>query len=414
MFELLDKNQKLLIGLLSAGIRNKPFSVENGAEVDWQALIRIASEQDIITLIYGPLAANKSRLGIPGEMLEKLRTVTLGNGAEQERDYIAVGSVLSRFVDNGIQAIPLKGLVLRALYPEPGLRTMSDYDLLVKACDMAKAGRILTEAGYTQILDVDKHVTFSHAVMPMIELHRTLAPAGQFKNYEAFEEQVWKNTEPSTVGGVQVLSPNPVDMEVYQVIHMASHMIDGGFGLRQLCDFVLYTEANESAIDWEEFHIKTSSLQIELFAEALFQLCRLLFGLELHKGLQSDASDLSLMKSIVEDIFNGGVFGKSSNKRIAANRMLYYSGGKEPGTFMERVLLYVKFLFPRAERLNKRYLYAKKNRLLLPFAWVHRFFYGMVRRDIDIFEKTAAFTSAEPASISESRSRLLRELGLLK
>ncbi|HEX2946638.1 MAG TPA: nucleotidyltransferase family protein [Clostridia bacterium] len=414
MVELLDKNKSILIGLLSAGIRNKPFVVEGSASIDLHELFVKAAEHNVSPLIYRPLAENRIKLGIPEKLLEKLRIDILKEGMKQEHDYIAIGFILRRFAASGIQVIPLKGLVFRALYPDPGLRIMGDYDLLLKPYDMDKAGKILDEEGYVKSLDVDKHVTYSHITLPMLELHRAMVPADQFENYEAFEVQAWKNAKPLTVSGAQVLSLDPVDTEVYQVMHLASHMIGNGFGLRQLCDFVLFTEAYGSVVDWKEFYSRTSTLQLQVFVIALFQLCHLLFDLDIPEECrQFGEPDIELMKSFAEDIFSGGIFGKSTNERVTANRLIYYSEGKAKESFTGSLLLYLKLFFPGADRLDVRYQYAKKCRLFLPVAWIHRFLYSITRRDIDFYEKTAVFASSEPASIFASRSKMLHELGLL-
>lgn len=401
MLESLDKNQKTLIGLLSAGIRNRPYLTEDAVDIDWRALVEIAAVHDVSTLVYRPLKAGNGVTGVPEDLLEKLRIDSISVGMKQERDYLVLGDILSRFNASGIPVIPIKGLVFRELYPDPCLRTMGDYDLLVKPCDMARAGDILSEAGYTASLDSDKHITYTHSFLPDIELHESLASAGQFTNYEKFESNAWGRAVPAVVSGVRVLSLSPVDTAVHQVLHMAAHMIGSGFGLRQLCDFVLFYEADRNRVDWTEFFNITAELGIAVFASALFQLCCLLFGLTRpDECRQFEEPDDRLVEEMLHDIMDGGIFGRTTTERVTANRLVYYSG-------------YLGLLLPGADKLDARFGYARKHRVLLPVAWIHRLIYCIVRRDIGLGEKAAAFTSFRPARLYNYRKKLLHELRLL-
>jgi hypothetical protein len=419
---LRDKNRKMLVGLVSAGIRNQPFNMEhccaeNGAGVDWAELLDDAIRHQVVTIAYRPLTENSARLHVPGEMLEKFRMHTLYEGMEQERNYAAIGSVLKKLAGAGIPVIALKGLVIRELYPYPYLRAMCDYDLLVKPGDVREAGRIIEESGFKLDIDDGKEVKYLHKIYGSIDLHRRLAPVGErFENMAGLEEQVWENAAPVDVSGANVLALCPLDSAVFLVIHMASHIISSGFGLRHLCDFFLVVDHYKNEIDWDEFFRKAAEFHVDTFAKALIRICRAFFGLELPDGCLKWADEFrddELIESIIEDIFDGGVSGKSSNERITANRMLYYSGGENAGHSGGKASMYLKLLFPAAGKLDKRYRYAKKCFLLLPVAWVHRIIYCMVRMDIGFAEKTAAFTSVKPAAMCGRRGEMLRGLGLL-
>jgi hypothetical protein len=417
-----DKNRKMLIGLVSAGIKNQPLDTdycgtENDTGIDWTELLGEAIKHQVVTLVYQPLAENSARLHVPGEVLEKFRIYTLYEGMEQERNYAAIGSVLRKLAGAGIPVIALKGLVVRELYPYPNLRPMSDFDLLVKPGDVREAGRIIEESGFGLDVDDGKVVKYLNEIYSSIDLHRRLAPVGErYENMAGLEEQVWENAVPADVSGASVLALCPLDCAVFLVIHTAAHFISSGFGLRHLCDFFLVVDRYRDEIDWNKFFRKAAEFNVDTFARALMRICRELFGLELPEGCQKAADEFrddTLMENVIEDIFDSGVSGKSSDERINANRMLYYSWGENSKIAGGKVSMYLKLLFPAAGKLDKRYRYAKKCVLLLPVAWMHRFIYCLVRRDIRLREKTAAFSSLGPAAICARRGEMLRGLGLL-
>ncbi|MGI6669076.1 MAG: nucleotidyltransferase family protein [Acetivibrionales bacterium] len=417
-----NKNRKMLVELVSAGIRNQPFNiehydVENSAAIDWAELLDEALKHQVFTVVYGPLAENSEKLRVPVKLLEKFRIYTLYEGMEQERNYAAAGNVLRKLTGAGIPVIVLKGLVIRELYPYPYLRAMCDFDLLVKPGDVREAGRIIEDSGFRFDIDDGKETKYLHEIYGGIDLHRKLAPIGErYENITGLEEQVWENATAIEVSGANVLALCPLDCALFLVIHMAAHIISSGFGLRHLCDFFLVADRYRDEIDWDEFFRKAAEFHVDIFAKALMRICLELFGLELPDCCLKTADEFqndALIKDIIEDVFDSGVSGKSSNERINANRMLYYSGGINPELSGGKVSMYLKLLFPAAGKLDKRYRYAKKCLPLLPVAWVHRFIYCLVRKDMDFREKTAAFSSPKPAMICTNRGEMLRGLGLL-
>ena len=74
----------------------------------------------------------------------------------------------------------------------------------------------------------------------------------------------------------------------------------------------------------------------------------------------------------------------------------------------------IQILFPTREMMAKRckYLYVKKNPMLLPFAWIHRIVYGLVRKDFDYDDKKALYKDNELNKIAMERNYLLEWLGL--
>ena len=412
--DFLSDNRKILIRLLSAAIRGETSQMAYCSGIDWQTVFDEAVRHQVMTLLYPLLAEIGDSMGIPETLLEKWRSNALYEGMEQERNYIGIGSVLERFSNNDIPIIALKGLVLRELYPYPCLRTMCDADLLIKPGDIDRAGMILKEVGYKKYFNNDKHIVYSHITLPNIELHRSLATDEHFKYLDDFEIGIWNRASAISISGAEVLSLSRQDEILYLLLHMASHIITSGFGLRQLCDIILVLEADKDKINLEEILDMASLLKIEVFAKIIFNICHFLFDINF-PGINNSLvlQDYSLVSIVTEGIFEGGVYGNSSSEYFAANRMIYYSGGEKANILHFRVRYLINFLFPGVEKLDIRYNYAKKHHCLLPLAWVHRLYYSMVRKDLRFVDKSAVFSSMAPTEIYSKRSALLRQLGLL-
>lgn len=435
----LIESNRLLIRLLSVAIRGEAFfdADFDYRRVDWQEVFYEADKHQILPLLYPVIKDNGRKLHIPDELLKKFTQCALADAAVQERNYAAIGSVLRRLSDSGIPVIVLKGLVYRDLYPYPYFRTMGDYDLLIKPDHMDIAARILYEAGYYFYADDEKEASYHHDSLSKIDLHRQLISTRKFENIDSFNHSAWIHAEPIAVSGAHVLSLSPGDNAIYLLFHTATHIISGGFGLRQLCDFTLFVEYYRNEIDWDKFFRTAAMLSIDVFAKVLMEVCNILLELEIPKAsllvrqkqqnyqthkaqdtqgenyvFQERQEDEALIRSVIEDIFDAGVFGFSSNERITSSRLLYYSSGQEVGTLWGKAFMYIKLLMPSPGKLDVRYQYAKKCPLLLPVAWIHRIIYCIFRRDIGFLEKTAILVSHKPVAMYDSRVKMLRELGL--
>ncbi len=409
----LSKNKRILVELLSAAIGKGRFSPVSHADIDWPGVFAEAKKHQVLPLLYPVLSDCGLCSCISGESLEELRNASLFDGKEEESKYFNIRMILSGLYNANIPVIVLKGLVLRELYPHPCLRTMTDVDLLVRPEDMDRAANVLKKMGYRADIDQDKHAAYTHEFFSAIELHRSMEPLGMLENYDCFEEHAWKHAIPVNVSGVQVLSLERTDKMIYLVIHMASHIISSGFGLRQLCDFVLFIEAYKEKVDWCRFYSIIQNLHLENFTNAVFEVCHKLFDLTLPLKCNMKENNSELVANdLMMDIFDAGVFGLDDKDRITANRMLYYSGGSEAKTPGNRLRIFAQLFFPNADKLDVRFGYARRYPILLPAAWIHRFFYNLFRRDIDFTEKTAVFTPAASTVIYSKRSALLKELGL--
>jgi len=410
--DFLKPHQRILVALLTAAIRNEPPDIETGGDTDWRAVIDESIKHQVFTLIYKPLRELGKKASVPQELLEKIRIHAVYEGMEQEKNYYLFAGVLKSLAEEDIKAIVLKGLVLRQLYPEPCMRTMCDFDLLVKPDNIARASAVLTGLGYEIKQNNQKHMVFKKDNLHIIELHRHISSTQAVDEHPEFEEHAWNNAVYVTVSGVQALSLCPADQIIYTIMHMASHLFSGGFGLRQLTDFVLQVEAYREVIDWKGFFKTAESLGIHTFSCAVFQLCQSLFNLDI-SGINPDGDfELGVSEPFANDILDGGVFGGEERGSVAANRLIYYNEGNKAITFREKFIFFSRFLFPDADRLDGRFAYAKERRYLLPVAWIHRMFFNAVRKDISPAEKLAAISFAKPFRISNKRAEMLKRLGL--
>jgi hypothetical protein len=407
----MDIISKTVVLLVLAGIKKRPLDYSIEIDIDFTDVIDEAKKHKIESLIYYPLSENREMLRISKNLLDELRVIALYEGARQEQGYVVLSQILGKMTAKNVKVVVLKGVFLRHLYPQPELRLMSDYDILLKPCDIEKADKVLKDYGYERNSDSDKHVSYLHKNLPGIELHRHLVKQGLLVYNEAFESSVWERTVPYYINGVQTYTLCPQDHLIHMFMHMGSHMLRGGFGLRQLCDLTLFTEAYNDVIDWHELLKMADSLHIRTFAVALFKICNELFELKVPDVFDLPCED-DILQDLTVSIFDSGVYGKPDTDHIAANLYLRFAGNKD-NSHLFRLHDFFGVMFPGGDKLTPRYRYAKKNSFLLPLAWLHRVVYCIVRRDVSISVKAAVFTSKKSGEILSDKRALLKKLELV-
>jgi hypothetical protein len=410
-----DINEELLIKLLSCGIRGTScsdigFEGEDIKGINWTTIYEKAKLHDVHTLIFPVLHSLKAPVGPGEELMEEWQRCTLFTAAHQCQHVVQVSKVLEAFNKEGIPVISLKGLVLRDLYPQAELRTMGDADILICEEDMDHTRELMLKLGYKEGYLGVKHLHFSHKDYPTIEVHWTLVDLGVFPKGAWFDSAVWEETVQYNLFNVPTLSLSIENEMLHLCLHMAVHLITGGFGLRQLCDFLLLIEANEDNINWGSFMEKARILGLEQFLCTILGLCNKYFGLNIKEiaGLTSRVD----VEELLHDILEGGVFGKSSMDRKAGGLFTYYLTGKAASSSQSVLRRYLSLFFPSAAKLSNKYGYAKKYSILLPIAWLHRLIYIAIRKDISLEHKRIFLSAKATGSAIDRRTKLLQNLGL--
>lgn len=407
----MNNNQKLLLNLLSAAIRSKRPDKIIIKSTELRALFEEANEHHVQALLYPILKSINGIENMDDEVMLLWKKDALLNGIVQTQHIRQITKVLNKFNETGIAVIALKGLVLRELYPRPELRTMTDADILVHKEDIENAKELLLQMGYFEGDNTPMHIRFEHTSHLAIELHWTLTDERYVTNISLFEDHVWENAVPVKICGVSCMMLSPEDQAVHLCLHMVTHIVSSGFGLRQLCDLVLFTESKGNIINWNSFYEKAKVCGIERFVLSIFVVCNKLFGMNIPhviycKALKNDR----YLDLLINDIFSGGIYGKRNLARMYGNELVHHSGSKDVNYSLSKLKSFLTIFFPPVEKLSTRYAYAKKYFVLTPVAWIHHLICGMLNKNFNLFDKLIFFFSTVP--VSRKRSKLLRWLDL--
>ena len=290
---------------------------------------------------------------------------------------------------NAIVHIPLKGSVLRDLYPTPWMRNSCDIDILVREADIPRAKELLLAAGYTSYSATAHDVSFDSPRGVHLELHFRLLEDGVSDTMQRVLTDVWSHATPKAGALYEhVLSDD--FFYYYHIAHMAKHYLHGGCGIRPFLD--LWMLRHRIFFDEERRNALLKAGGLLSFAKAAESLSEVWFGEESHTPITEK------MEAFV---LSGGVYGSEEN-RITVGQVR--RGGKL-GYALSRIFL-------PYHTIKYHYPVLQKHKWLLPFCEVRRWckliFLGGARRSA----KELRTNSAIDANIARDIKHHISDLGL--
>ena len=293
---------------------------------------------------------SKNELSFDGQVLEKFEEEERMAVYRYENIRFELAEISEAFEKAKIPFVPLKGARLRALYPQPWLRTSCDIDVLVREEDLPRAIQALTEEkGYVQKGKKQYHDVSLFAPSGVhLELHFNILENRE--NIDKLLRRVWEYCSPVN-DGAEYAQSNEFFL-FHFLAHAYYHFISGGCGVRPLLDIWLIEQ--HLPYHQEKLFEMLDFCGIKTFYEQIRYLSEVWFSGKAH-------TDISL--KLQEYIFQGGVYGTTENK-IAVKKA---SGQRKFSYIRKRIFL------PYSALVNV-YPTLKKHKWLTPFYEVRRWF----------------------------------------
>ena len=202
--------------------------------IDWDYLIQTALRHKLMPLLYRHLRDLGFEL-IPESSRERLKSLFHTNARRNIFIATELFRVLNLLRENGIPAIPYKGLVLAAaLYGDPGLRQIGDLDFLVRRQDVPKARDLLLSLGYRSqdelppgqeaaYLRSQSEYNLVHPDRVLLaELHWAISP--KHFSFSFNTASLWERVGSTTLLDVEVPDLAPEDLLLILCVHGAKHL----------------------------------------------------------------------------------------------------------------------------------------------------------------------------------------------
>ncbi|MBI9014112.1 MAG: nucleotidyltransferase family protein [Clostridiales bacterium] len=372
-----------------------------------EKLIFEANEHQLFCLIYDYLNKYKKN---ETDILSKYRSLAYQQVLNCKRRTKFALKVFEFLNKSDVDYVSLKGITFKRLYPNPDLRLMSDIDIYVKPEKLDIAVKVLEKVGYS--IDVVKehecNLYLTHPAGIAIELHHKLFSDSIFGDKHYLETVLFDDVEVINFCNTEIKVPSKEKALAYSMLHMTKHFAVTGFGVRQLLDITLFLDKYENVLDLYVVRDIFEKYDVLFFAGYLLEICNRSFNRKFH--IFEVNIDEEKLNDIFDRIKNAGVYGHRNIENDIESEYLLRSQSSS-GKLKNPMVTKVQLLFPKSNKLGERYLYARKNKLLLPFAWSHRLIYNVFSQNENV--KRLVKTTPDSTDLN-NRLELLKYFNLEK
>lgn len=305
----------------------------------------------------------------------------------------ALKQVFAAFEEHGIDYLPLKGCILKEVYPQPELRMMGDADVLIRMEQYPQICRILEDLGFVPGKESHHELPWNRKDL-YLELHKSLVPATE-KEFYGFFGIGWQRAVLQQ-GHRYMLREE--DTFLFLFAHMAKHYRWRGIGSRQFLDLFVFRNA---CPDMDEDYIEAGMERMHLleFYRNTKKLLDVWF---------TDAAPDAKSDFMTEYIFSGGNWGLHENSVYGA-QLKMHSGGQAVRHTKRKELW--DAVFPSLSRMRYRFPVLQNRPWLYPLFWPVRWLQLIFQTPHIILKKLRIVKNLNDEKV-QARRRELNYVGL--
>lgn len=319
----INKTEYALLQCLSQSLQQtgKPAVDLSLTDKEWQQLLALADRHEVLSLLENVWKPDR----FSKEQWQTVQSKTARTVHKAIRLQVLNARLTGILEKEGILAVTLKGCTIARFYPVPEFRKTTDIDLFVADQEEAKrAVQILEANGFhpSKEWHANHHVILNSAKKEVVELHTTWADEFKEKHLNQSLEKLQKESvyhcQRIDFQGLKVYAYEIPWQGFYLLIHMLQHFVGSGFGLRNLCDWVVLWENCDDAKEREDFWKMVCESGTAEFAKAVTAICVNYLGLSKEKSPvpAENPVEKEVMEDLLRDILDAGEFGYSEAERM--------------------------------------------------------------------------------------------------
>jgi len=264
--------------------------------------------------------------------------------------------------ENRIWYMPLKGSILKELYPKYGMRQMADNDILFDEQCRRNVREYFESNGYK----VESYAKSNHDIytkLPVLnfEMHTSLFGGKDEKwqnYYQNIKAKLVKNRDSSY--GYHF---SDEDFYIYMTVHEYKHYSNGGTGLRSFLDRYVYLHQKGELLDFAYIEAECEKLGITDFEKQSRALAQAVFSAS--EGMTLPEEDERMLARYSDS----GTYGTLENALISRRKKYAERTGKT-----SKLSYAVNRLFPDKEWYGSFKPFYNSHPYLKPFYVVYRLF----------------------------------------
>ncbi|MGI6279786.1 MAG: nucleotidyltransferase family protein [Acutalibacteraceae bacterium] len=348
---MITATQEGILTLIKSAITGEKYRLPK--DFSFEEAVCIAKKHQISNILYYG-AVNCGLDPNSSSMQQLLPNVYKGVTISTQQTF-EIDRVLKAFEENGIDYMPLKGVLLKKMYPKDDMRLMGDADILIKTEQYDKIKPLMLNLGFTEKIESDHEFVWYNRSL-YLELHKRLIPSYN-KDYYAYFGDGWRLARRAEGYKCRCeMSDN--DNFIYLFTHFAKHYRDAGIGIKHIVDLWVYK--------------RDKSLDEDYLKKELTALCLYDFYLNVSHTInacfegQPHDPKTEFLTSV---IFNSGVYGTHEAHLISDALKKTKSTGSVGKTKLQKIR---QIVFLPYREMCKKYPILRKCAVLLPIMWCVR------------------------------------------
>ena len=405
--------------IIKASLLGESFEPDHPvSKEEWSELFMLADIHNILPMFYESVYHIEDLSDSEDYQVMNAKNKVMGFVMQQIRRTTEFLALNRKLEDAGVANAVVKGIICRDLYPNPDYRLSGDEDILILPEHFEKCHEIMTSMGMVVLNkdeDIEKEyeVSYGKVGSPLhIEIHKSLFPpeSDAYGDLNKFFENTMQQLVTISIQGETVHTLEYTDHLFFLICHAFKHFLHGGFGIRQICDIVMFANAYGERIDWDRINSACGETGLTQFVQAVFNIGRKYLIFDEDKACypfvwrNNNVDEEALLIDCIE----GGVYGASDMNRkhsstITLKAVEADKGGKKSASGI------VSAVFLPLSSMSGKYPYLKKHPYLLPAAWTQRVFRYLKEK-----KKISGESVSETLDMGKKRIELLKEYGITK
>lgn len=387
--------QKYLIHLLSSVLHD--IQPQNPQEcLDWEKLYKLSAWHCVSNMVFYSINRLNGSQKPSREVMMKFQNDCKKAIAREATQHIALEQLLKTFEENSIPCIPLKGSLIKYLYPRPDMRLMADVDILIKEEQAEQVKKRMLTLGYTLEHQCGNHDVYYRKPFMNVEIHRRLID--EDSPYSSYLDKIWDRAVLKS-GCQYTYRLSHEDFYIYLLIHLTKHYAGGGTGIRSFMDLWVYNKRYKAEMNWNNIEAELEKVGLREFSQNVSGLGEAWFG----RGQSND-----LFEEMTEYIFSSGTYG--TQKHSVVSFMAVRANKK---SLSAKHIYWLKMFFPPVEILKRSYPVLTTRPFLLPVCWVQRGIKCVLFKRRHMLQRIRSVHSVSKEDITRMES-LHKKAGLLK
>ncbi len=271
-----------------------------------------------------------------------------------------IQAICDAFEKNAIHYMPVKGSIIKPLYPDHAMRTMCDADILIHEEEYERIRPVMQALNFQETGESDHEHIWENQHLT-VELHKRLIPTYN-KDYYSYFGEGWDLAK--VQNGCRWAMTHE-DAFLYDIIHFAKHYRDANVNAHFLIDLWIHIR---SFPDIDQIYIRNQMRRMRM--EAFYDNILLVIRAWFENGPITDRVD-----KITDILLDEHPEQKQEHMALAKNTKAAQEAGSASKARLRRLLIKI---FPDKEHMG--FSYPQWKQLPLPLAWVLRWFSLLFRR----------------------------------